>query len=87
MAFPSDHHPGSSRGTPLEHDRHIVNGSLLALAAFAVVILGIGWYALTGHRPGTAAINAPALERSVPDSTTGYGGGRPRVLAPSPTAK
>lgn len=76
-----DHHRDSVRGMPIEHDPQIVNGSILAIAAFAIVVMGITWYAVTGHGTGTASINTPAFERSVPDSTTGYGGTRPRTRA------
>lgn len=72
-------------GAPIEQDRHIVNGSILAIAAFVIVVAGVAWYAVSGNRSGTAAVNAPAFERAVPDGTTGYGGARPK--APPPSAK
>ena len=84
MTDPPDDHRDSAGGTPLEHDRRIINGSMLAIVAFAIVAIGIAWYALT-DRSRTASIKPPAVERSVPDSTTGYGGSRPK--APSPTAQ
>ena len=87
MTDPPDKHRDSVRGAPIEYDRHIVNGSILAIAAFAIVVIGIAWYALTGHRPSTASINTPAVERSVPDSTTGYGGARPKAPAPNSPAR
>jgi hypothetical protein len=89
MAYPPNHHRDSVRGVPLEHDQDIVSGSILALTAFAIVVCGIAWYAVTGHhRNGAISINAPAFER--PDSTVGYGTqSRPRApeRAPAPIAK
>lgn len=87
MTYPPDDHRGSVSGTPTEHDRRIINGSMLAVAAFAIVAIGIAWYALTDDRSRIASTKPPAIERSVPDSTTGYGGTRPNAPAPSPTAK
>jgi hypothetical protein len=87
MTYPPDNHRDSVSGTPLEHDRRIVNGSMLAIAAFVIVAIGIAWYALTDDRSHIAATKTPAIERSVPDITTGYGGVRPKAPAPSPTAK
>jgi hypothetical protein len=88
MTYPPDHHRDSIRGLPLEHDQDIVSGSILALTAFAIVVCGITWYAVTGHRTGTVSINAPAFESL--DSTVGYGAqSRPRApeRAPAPVAK
>jgi hypothetical protein len=88
MTYPPDDHRDAVRGTPLERDRRIINGSMLALAAFVIVAIGVVWYALTVDRARIAAIKQPAIERAVPDGTTGYGGGRPtKVPAPNPTAK
>lgn len=87
MTYPPDDHREEVRGSPLEHDRGIVNGAMLALAAFAIVATGIAWYALTVDRSRIAATRQPAVERSVPDRTTGYGGARPQAPAPNPTAK
>jgi hypothetical protein len=87
MTYPPDDHRDSVKGTPLEQDRHIINGSLLALAAFAIVAVGIVWYALTSDRARIAAIKQPSIERMVPDGTTGYGGARPKSSAPSPATK
>jgi hypothetical protein len=88
MPYPPDDHRHSLDGTPIEHDRRIVNGSMLAIAAFVVVVGGIAWYAVSNHRSGIASVNAPAVERSVPDSTTGYGGGmRQKAPAPKSTAQ
>ncbi len=87
MTYPRDDHRDAGSGTPLEHDRRIINGSMLAIAAFVIVVGGIAWYALSNHRSGTASVNAPAVERSVPDSTTGYGGMRPKTPAPKSTAQ
>ena len=86
MTYPRDDHRDSGRRPPLEHDSRIVQGSMLAIAAFVIVVGGIAWYAFSNHRSGTASINAPAFERSVPDSTTGYGGMRPKP-APKSTAQ
>ena len=72
VTFPLDDHRDSS--PPLEHDTRIVNGAMLAVAAFAIVVGGLAWCALSNHRSGAASVNAPTIERSVPDSTTGYGG-------------
>jgi hypothetical protein len=71
MTYPPDNHRNSVRGVPLEQDHDIVAGSILALTAFAVVVCGIAWYAVTGNRSAPVSINTPALER--PDSTVGYG--------------
>lgn len=75
------------RRTPLEHDRHIINGSMLALAAFIIVAIGIVWYALTDDRGRIAAIKQPTIERAIPDGTTGYGGARPKAPSQDPSAK
>ena len=75
VTYPLDDHRDENQ--PLEHDSRIVNGSMLAIAAFVIVVGGIAWYALSNHRSGTASVNTPAIERSVPSSTTGYGGSRP----------
>jgi hypothetical protein len=83
MTYPPDDHRDSVRRSPLEHDARIVNGSMLALAAFVIVAVGIAWYALNNDsRTGTASVSPPAAERSVPDGTTGYGGPRPKAPAP-----
>lgn len=87
MTYPPDDRRDSVSGTPLEHDRRIINGSILAVAAFAIVAIGIAWYALTDDRSRTTSIRSPAVERSVPDSTTGYGGAQSKAPAPNPTAK
>ena len=87
MTYPPDDHRKRIRGSPLEHDRGIVNGAMLAVAAFVVVAIGIVWYALTVDRSRIAATRQPAVERSVPDGTTGHGGARTRAPAPNPTAK
>lgn len=86
MTYPPDDHR-ASRGTPLEQDRNIVTGSILAIAAFVIVVGGIAWYAVSNNRAGTASIKAPAFERSVPDATTGYGGAGPKAPAPKSTAQ
>jgi hypothetical protein len=82
MTYPPDDHREPVGGPPLEHDRRIVNGSMLAVAAFVVVAIGIVWYALTDDRARIASSKPPAIERSAPDGTTGYGGARPSVPAP-----
>ena len=87
MTYPPDDHRDSMRDTPLEHDRRIINGSMLALAAFVIVAAGVVWYALTDQHARTAAVKQPAVERTVPDGTTGYGGARPKATAPAPMAK
>ncbi len=87
MTYPPDDHRDSVRGAPLEHDRHIINGSMLALAAFAIVAIGIAWYAVTNDHSRVVSVKPPAVEHSVPDSTTGYGGARPKAPAPNPSAK
>ena len=87
MTYPPDDHGKSVGRTSIEQDQRIVDGSMLALAAFVIVAVGIAWYALSNHRSGTASINTPAVERSVPDSTTGYGGARPRAPGPKSTAQ
>ena len=87
MTHPSDDHRDSADRTPLEHDRGIINGAMLALAAFAIVAIGIAWYALTVDRPRVAAVKQPTVERAVPDGTTGFGGARPKAPAPDPAAK
>lgn len=82
MTYPSDHHGDSLRAAPIEHDRKIVNGSILAIGAFAIVVIGIAWYAVTGHRPtGRASVNPPGIQHSQPGGTTGYGGAQPRPHA------
>ena len=75
MTFPLDDHRNSS--PPLELDTRIVNGAMLAVAAVAIVVGELAWCALSNHRSGAASVNAPAMERTVPGSTTGYGGSRP----------
>jgi hypothetical protein len=87
MTYPPDDHRGSMSGAPLEHDRRLVNGAMLALAAFAIVAVGIVWYALTDDRARIAASKPSAIERTVPDGTVGYGGARPKAPAPNPSAK
>ena len=87
MTYPPEDDREGSRGSPLEHDRGIVNGAMLAVAAFVIVAIGIVWYALTVDRSHIAASRQPAVERSVPDGTTGHGGPRTRAPAPNPTAK
>jgi hypothetical protein len=69
MPYPSDRHRDSPPGSMIERDQQIINGSILALTAFAIVVGGIAWYAVAGNR--TISINTPALERQ--DSTSGYG--------------
>ena len=85
MTYPPDDHRDAVRGAPLEQDRHIINGSILALAAFAIVALGIAWYAVTNDGARVVSVKPPT-EHSAPDGTTGYGGAAPRVPAPSPPA-
>ena len=87
MTYPPDDHRDSVGGAPLEHDRRIINGSMLAVAAFVIVAVGIVWYALTDDRSRMVAIKQPAVERSIPDGTTGYGGTWPKAPAPGPAAK
>ena len=87
MTHPPDDPRDSVGGAPLERDRRIINGSMLAVAAFAVVAIGIVWYALTDDRPRVVSTRLPAIERSVPDSTTGYGNTRPRAPSPAPPAQ
>jgi hypothetical protein len=87
MTYPPDDHRDSVKRAPLEDDRRLINGSILALAAFAIVAVGIIWYALIGDRARIAAFKHQTIERSVPDGTTGYGGARPKAPAPSPNAK
>ena len=88
MTYPPDDHRDSVRGAPLEHDRHITNGSILALAAFAIVAIGVAWYAVTNDGSRVVSVRSPA-EHAVPDSTTGYGGAAPKVpaKAPNPSVK
>lgn len=83
MTDPPDDHRASVSGTPIEHDRRIVNGSMLALAAFVVVAIGIVWYAVTDDRSRIASTKLPSVERSAPDATTGYGGMRSGAQAPA----
>lgn len=87
MTDPPDDHRDSVRGTPLEHDRRIINGSMLALAAFVIVAIGIVWYALNDDQARIAAVKQPTIERAVPGGTTGYGGTRPKAPVPSQTTK
>ncbi|MBX9775184.1 MAG: hypothetical protein K2Y71_12315 [Xanthobacteraceae bacterium] len=87
MTYPSDDHRDSVRRPPLQHDHHIINGSMFALAAFAIVAIGIIWYALTDDRARIAASTHQTIERTVPDATTGYGGARPKPSAPSQATK
>ena len=87
MTYPPDDHREPTSGTPIEHDRRIINGSMLAVAAFAIVATGIVWYALTGDRLRTVSIKPPAVERSAPDSTTGYGGAQSRATVPKSAAQ
>jgi hypothetical protein len=86
MTHPPDDLRSSVSGPSLEHDRRIVNGSVLALVAFAVVVIGIVWYALTDDRRRVAH-QQPAIERSTPDDTVGYGAPRSRAPAKDPTVK
>ena len=46
MTYPPDDHRNSRGGTPIEQDSRIINGSMLAIAAF--VIIGF----VTGHLMG-----------------------------------
>jgi len=87
MTYPPDDHRNSRVGTPIEQDSRIINGSMLAIAAFVIVAVGIAWYALSNNRSGTASISPPAFERGVPNGTTGYGGARPKAPAPKSTAQ
>ena len=87
MTYPPDDHRDSVRGAPLEHDRKIINGSMLALVAFAIVAVGIAWYAVTNDRSRVVSVKPPAVEQSAPDSTTGYGGGQRKVPAANPSTK
>ena len=80
IAIPSAARRSSTTGVSL-------NGSMLAIAAFVIVAIGIVWYALTDNRSDTALVKAPAVERSAPDGTTGYGGARPKAPAQSPAAR
>jgi hypothetical protein len=83
MTYPPDDHRDSVGGTSIEHDRRIVNGSMLAIAAFVIVAIGIAWYALNDDRSRVSSTRPPAIERSAPDSTTGYGGMRSGTPAPA----
>ena len=83
MTYPPDDRRNSGRGAPLEHDRRIINGSILALAAFAVVAIGIAWYAVTNGGSHVVSVK-PSAGHAVPDTTTGYGGAAPKVPAPAP---
>ena len=87
MTYPPDDDRDSVRGAPIEQDRHIINGSMLALAAFAIVAIGIAWYAVTNDRSRVVSVNPPAVEHSVPDSTTGYGGAQRKGAVPNPSTK
>lgn len=87
MTYPPDDHRDSVRRPPLEHDHRIINGALLALAAFAIVAIGIIWYAVTDDRARIAAFKHQTIERTVPDGTTGYGGARPKPSERSPATK
>jgi hypothetical protein len=87
MTYPPDDHRDSVRGAPIEHDRDMINGSMLALAAFVIVAIGIAWYAVMNDRSRVVSVKPPAVEQTVPDSTTGYGGARPKMPAPNPSAK
>ena len=79
MTDPPDDHRESVRGGPLEHDRHIVNGSMLALAAFAVVAVGIAWYAMTKNdRSRVVSVKPPAVQQSVPTPRPVMAAGNPR---------
>jgi hypothetical protein len=87
MTYPPDNHGDSPRGTPIEQDRRIINGSIVALAAFVIIAIGIVWYALTDDRARIAAFRQPAIERSVPDGTTGYGGTQTKAPEQNQAAK
>jgi hypothetical protein len=87
MTFPPDDRRGSVSGAPIEHDQRVVNGSMLAIAAFVIVVIGVAWYALNDDRSRVASTKPPGIERSAPDSTTGYGGMRSGTPAPAPAAK
>lgn len=91
MTYPPDDYRasgnGSGNGMRLEHDRSIINGSMLALVAFIVVAIGIIWYAVTDGRARIAAGKHPGIERSVPDGTTGYGGMQPKAPVRNPGTK
>jgi hypothetical protein len=87
MTYPPDNHDDSARDTPIEQDRRIVNGSILALVAFVIIAIGIVWYALMDDRARIAAFRQPAIERSVPDGTTGYGGVQPKAPEQNQAAK
>jgi uncharacterized iron-regulated membrane protein len=84
MTYPSDNHREVRRGVSIERDRHIVNGSILAIVAFAVIVIGVVWFALTGDL-GTSRVssNTPALERSGANGTTGYGGAHSKLRVPN----
>jgi hypothetical protein len=87
MTYPPDDYRASVNRTPLERDRRIVNGAMLTLAAFVIVAIGIVWYAITDDRARIAALRQPAIERSLPDGTTGYGGAQPGAPAQNAAAK
>ena len=87
MTNSPDDHRDAFRHAPLEHDRRIINGSILAVVAFAIVAIGIVWYALTDDRARVASSRHQAIERTVPDGTTGYGGMRPKTSAPRDVTK
>ncbi len=87
MTYPPDDHRDPVRGTPLERDRKFINGSILALVAFAIVAIGIAWYAVTNDRSRVVSVKPPAAQQSAPDSTTGYGGTGSKAPAPKPSAK
>ena len=87
MTYPPDDHRDSVRREPLEHDRHIINGSIIALAAFVIVAVGIVWYAVTNDRSRVVSVKPPAVQQSLPDTTTGYGGGQSNSPAPNPSTK
>jgi hypothetical protein len=87
MTDSPDDHRDPVGHTPLEHDRRIINGSILAVVAFAIVAIGIVWYALTDDRARVASFKHQTIERTAPDGTTGYGGARPKTSAPGDAMK
>jgi hypothetical protein len=87
MTYPPDNHGDSARDTPIERDRRIINGSILALVAFVIVAMGIVWYALTDGRAHIAAFRQPAIERSVPNGTAGDPGAQPKAREQNQAAK
>ncbi len=68
----------------LVSDDSRMSGATMLGGLVAVMLIGGALlFAFSGDRDSTASVNAPASERSMPDSTTGQGGTSP---SPSPAS-